>query len=127
MPPEAAIPRNLMSGIRGKCARIPDLRVSGRYHGDGGGRTGYGRARPPAPPGMSRLTGGGVHVPFGTSLAGEYRRISRLKGWPAATGSQFASLSLPGDPAWMNRSSEPSALEIGLAYWKSSQRRARSS
>src|SRR5262249_12271285 len=62
------------------------------------------------------FTAGGFQLPSridgGVSL-GLYSRSARMN-WPSGAGSQFGSLSLPGDSCWMYRSTEPSALGTKL-------------
>jgi hypothetical protein len=68
----------------------------------------------------TRITGGGSHEPrpggkiAGALSFGQYMRIVRMKS-PLGAGSQFASLSLPGDSFWKYRVNEPSALNVGLS------------
>jgi hypothetical protein len=67
-----------------------------------------------------RTTGGGSHEPRpggkidGAFSFGQYIRMVRMKS-PLGAGSQFASLSLPGDSFWKYRVNEPSALNVGLS------------
>ena len=66
--------------------------------------------------GHTRCTDGGVHVPSrmeGLSVFGQYIRNIRMK-LPFGAGSQFASLSAPGDVAWNSSVMEPSGLVVGL-------------
>src|SRR5262245_6510026 len=66
--------------------------------------------------GGTRFTPGGFQVPSmidGGVSWGQYSRIISTN-FSFGAGSQLASLSLPGDSFWINRSSEPSAL-----YFKS--------
>ena len=62
------------------------------------------------------FTSGGFHVPSridgGVSL-GQYSRIISTNA-PAGAGSQFCSLSLPGESCWTWRSTDPSALALNL-------------
>jgi hypothetical protein len=74
--------------------------------------SGHSISRVPAPNGTNCLTdhldfttGGGTQVPSpggridGCVSFGQYIRIIRTKS-PSGAGSQFASLSLPGDSCW---------------------------
>src|SRR5262249_19837014 len=61
---------------------------------------------------------GGFQVPLmiaGDFSPGQYIRIISTN-LPAGAGSQFASLSGPGDWFWMYRSTEPSGL--ALRFWR---------
>ncbi len=46
-------------------------------------------------------TAGGTHLPSRTSRLGAYNRSTTPKGPDFGAGSQFAFLSLPGEPAWI--------------------------
>src|SRR5215510_3620514 len=60
------------------------------------------------------FTGGIVHVPSrieGEVSSGQYMRSMRMN-LPAGAGSQFDSLSAPGESFWIRRSTEPSGLDL---------------
>src|SRR5271166_718377 len=62
----------------------------------------------------ARFTGCGVHVPSridGGVSVGQYKRITSAN-FPLGAGSQFASLSLPGESAWTYKSKEPSGFVV---------------
>src|SRR5262249_29389678 len=55
-----------------------------------------------------------VHVPSrieGAVSSGQYMRSMRMN-LPAGAGSQFDSLSTPGESFWISRSTEPSGLDL---------------
>src|SRR5215813_15248306 len=69
-------------------------------------------AHPHAP--AAFFTGGIVHVPSridGAVSSGQYMRSIRMN-LPAGAGSQFDSLSAPGESFWIRRSTEPSGLDL---------------
>src|SRR5262249_5283496 len=60
------------------------------------------------------FTGGGFHVPSrieGAVSSGQYMRSMRMN-LPSGAGSQFDSLSAPGESFWTRRSTEPSGLDL---------------
>src|SRR5262245_7244848 len=62
------------------------------------------------------FTSGGFHVPSSSDGGfswGQYSRIIRTNS-SAGAGSQFDSLSLPGESFWTYRSIDPSALALNL-------------
>jgi hypothetical protein len=58
--------------------------------------------------------GGIFHVPSTISFFGQYKRMTTLNE-SAGAGSQFDSLSLPGESCWIYRVSEPSPLNLSLS------------
>src|SRR5215471_16230930 len=62
------------------------------------------------------FTGGIVHVPSrieGAVSSGQHMRSMRIN-LPPGAGSQFDSLSAPGESFWIKRSTEPSWLDLRL-------------
>ena len=66
-------------------------------------------------------TRGIFHVPLrvdGDLSFGQYSRSIRTKR-SAGAGSQFASLSAPGESCWRYRSTEPSGFVFSFSRWLS--------
>jgi hypothetical protein len=80
------------------------------------------RGRPPSH--FASVTAGGFHEPLrivGSFSFGQYIRIVRLNS-PSGAGSQFCSLSLPGESFWIYRSSEPSAFLLNGIQFDTAKR-----
>ena len=95
-------PRGRSSGRSGGISKSPRVWMRRGSSGCGNGCSGSRPSRRCWPQGTF-LSAGGFHVPStidGGVSVGQYMRIVTLNS-PAGAGSQFASLSVPGEAFWM--------------------------